>query len=113
MKYIIGTGELVIKEFDNHDVLVKNKYGGYTYYKDKIRIGDHVKTNSMYKFRLYEPLYHEEIFDAIVLDIDKSNVVTLELVETSCNFYRKFDYHMNKWKCGCVTKIGMGWLEKK
>lgn len=25
MKYIIGTGELVIKEFDNHDVLVKNK----------------------------------------------------------------------------------------
>lgn len=113
MKMVRDTGELVVKEFDNHDVLVKNKYGGYTYYKDKIRIGDHVKTNSMYKFRLYEPLFHEEIFDAIVLDIDENEVATLKLIKTSCNFNIKFDYHMNKWKRGCINKIGIGWLEKK
>lgn len=78
-----------------------------------IKVGNHIKTTKEYEQKMYEPLYHEMILDGIVLSIDKSNVVTYELIESSCDFNKRFNYHMNSWKKGTIKTIGMGWLEKK
>lgn len=78
-----------------------------------IKIGDHIKTTKEYEEKMYEPLYFEKILDGEVLNVNKDNVVTVKLIETSCNFNKKFDYHMNTWKVGSIHEIGLGWLEKK
>jgi hypothetical protein len=77
-----------------------------------IQIGSHVKTTEEYKNKMYEPLYHEKILDGEVLDINKDNVVTIKLIETSCDFSKRFNYHMNTWKVGNMIEIGLGWLEE-
>lgn len=76
-----------------------------------ISIGSHIKTTKEYRKKMYEPLYHEEILDGIVLNIDSSNVVTYKLIKSSCNFNEKFNYHMEKWKEGTIHHIGLTWLE--
>lgn len=78
-----------------------------------IKVGDHIKTNKEYKSKMYEPLYNELILDGIVLDIDEYDVVTYKLINSTCDFNKKFNYHMNKWKVGSINKIGLGWLELK
>ena len=77
-----------------------------------IKIGTHIKTTEEYEEKLYEPLYFEKILDGEVLHIDKDNVVTYKLLESSCNFNKKFNYHMNTWKVGSIKTIGLGWLEE-
>lgn len=39
-------------------------------------IGKHIQTTEEYKKKMYEALYHEEILDGVVIDIDENNVVT-------------------------------------
>lgn len=78
-----------------------------------IKVGEHIKTSSKYNEKMYEPLYHEKILDGIVLSIDENNVVTYELIESSCDFSKKFNYHMERWYKGTVHQIGLGWLELK
>ena len=78
-----------------------------------IKVGDHIKTNKEYKSKMYEPLYNELILDGIVLDIDEYDVVTYKLINSTCDFNKKFNYHMNKWEVGSINEIGLGWLELK
>lgn len=78
-----------------------------------IKIGDHVKTTKEYEEKMYEPLYFEKILDGEVLNINKDNVVTIKLIVTSCDFNKRFNFHMNTWKTGLTHTIGYGWLEKK
>lgn len=78
-----------------------------------IEIGSHIQTTEEYKKKMYEPLYHEEILDGIVLNIDNSNVVTYKLIKSTCNFNAKFNYHMESWKEGNIKTIGLGWLKLK
>lgn len=79
----------------------------------KIAVGSHIKTTKEYKEKMYEPLYFEEILDGIVINIDKDNVVTYELIDSTCNFKARFNHHMNSWRVGNVKHIGLGWLELK
>lgn len=76
-----------------------------------IKVGDHIKTTKEYAEKLYEPLYHEAILDGVVLSIDENDVVTYELIESTCNFNKRFNYHMNSWQKGTIRHIGLGWLE--
>lgn len=78
---------------------------------NNITIGNHVKTNQKFRNKMYEPLYAEEILEAIVLGIDKDEVVTCKLLKTSCNFNKRFNYHMEKWHEGEIHQIGLSWLE--
>lgn len=78
---------------------------------NNITIGSLVKTNNRYRDKMYEPLYHKEILEAIVLDINKDNVATLKLLKTSCDSNKRFNYHMEKWYEGTIHQIGLGWLE--
>lgn len=77
-----------------------------------IKIGSYIRTNKEYDTKMYEPLYHEKILKGKVLDIDKNNVVTYEIIQSSCDFSKKFNYHMNRWKVGNINTIGLGWLEE-
>jgi len=79
----------------------------------EIKVGDHIKTSEEFYKKMYEPLYHEKILDGKVLNIDKNNVVTYELIKSSCDFSKPFNYHMNTWKEGSVHEIGLGWIELK
>lgn len=72
-----------------------------------IEIGSYIKTNNEYDTKMYEPLYHEKILKGKVLDIDKNNVVTYEVIQSSCDFSEKFNQHMNKWKVGNINTIGL------
>ena len=81
--------------------------------KKIITIGSHIQTTEEYKKKMYNPLYSEEILDGIVLNIDNSNVVTYKLLKSSCNFNKKFNYHMESWKEGSIKEIGLGWLKLK
>lgn len=78
---------------------------------NNITTGSLVKTNNKYRDKMYEPLYHEEILEAVVLNIDKDSVVTCKLLKTSCNFNKRFNYHMEKWREGKIHQIGLSWLE--
>lgn len=80
---------------------------------NKITIGSHIQTTEEYKEKMYEPLYHEEILDGVVLSIDSSDVVTYRLLKSTCNFNKRFNYHMNNWKEGTIKTIGLGWLKLK
>ncbi|MGL6184843.1 MAG: hypothetical protein ACRC1T_05630 [Clostridium chrysemydis] len=77
-----------------------------------IKIGSYIKTNKEYEEKLYEPLYFEKILKGKVLEIDKDNVVTYELIESSCDFSKRFNFHMNRYKKGRTDKIGLCWLEE-
>lgn len=79
---------------------------------NNIKINDHVKTTKEFNTSLYEPLYNEKILDAIVLDINDYEVVTLKIIKSSCDFSQKFNFHMDKWKTGFIHNIGAYWLEK-
>ena len=79
----------------------------------EIKIGSHIRTRKEYESKMYEPLYHEKILDGIVLDIDKDNIVTYKIIESSCDFSQRFNYHMDKWKSGSIKNTGLGWLELK
>lgn len=77
-----------------------------------IGIGSYIKTTKEYDEKMYEPLYFEKILKGRVLEIDKDNVVTYELLETSCDFSQRFNYHMRRYKKGTINKIGLSWLEE-
>lgn len=77
-----------------------------------IKIGSYIKTNKKYNEKMYEPLYHEKILKGKVLSIDKDNVVKYELIESSCDFSKKFNHHMNSWREGNIKTIGLNWLEE-
>lgn len=77
-----------------------------------IKIGSYIKTNKEYEDKMYEPLYFEKILKGKVLGIDKDNVVTYEIIESSCDFSKRFNFHMDRWRKGIIDKIGLGWLEE-
>lgn len=77
-----------------------------------IKLGSYIKTNKEYENKMYEPLYSEKILKGKVLDIDKDDVVTYELIESSCDFSKTFNFHMESWRKGEIKKIGLGWLEE-
>ncbi|MGL4573092.1 MAG: hypothetical protein ACRCVJ_18775 [Clostridium sp.] len=77
-----------------------------------IGTGSYIKTTKEYDEKMYEPLYFEKILKGRVLEIDKDNVVTYEVLETSCDFSQRFNYHMRRYKKGNIDKIGLGWLEE-
>ena len=79
--------------------------------ESNITMGSLVKTNNKYRDKMYEPLYHEEILEAVVLNIGKDNIATLKLLKTSCDFSKRFNYHMEKWYEGRIHQIGLSWLE--
>lgn len=54
----------------------------------------------------------KKILKGKVLSINKDNVVTYEIIQSSCDFSKKFNFHMNRWKTGNIEKIGLGWLEE-
>ncbi len=77
-----------------------------------IKIGSYIKTNKEYEDKMYEPLYFEKILKGKVLGVDKDNVVTYEIIESSCDFSKRFNFHMDRWRKGIIDKIGLGWLEE-
>ncbi|MCD3329322.1 hypothetical protein [Clostridium botulinum] len=78
-----------------------------------ITIGSHIRTNKEYEKKMYEPLYREKILEGLVLAIDKNGVVTYKLLKSSCDFSKRFTYHMNTWKAESIHRIGLTWLEEK
>ena len=78
-----------------------------------ITTGSHIQTTEEYREKMYEPLYHEEVLDGVVLNIDDSNVITYKLLKSTCDFNAKFNYHMKSWEEGNIKTIVLGWIKLK
>lgn len=116
---ILAQQELRQRGYEFNVISHKSKYGLLPLHdieildKKEIKVGSHIRTNKEYENKIYESLYHEKILDAVVLDIDENDIVTYKLMESSCDFTKRFNYHMNSWKVGTIKTIGLGWLELK
>lgn len=78
-----------------------------------IKVGDHIKTNKEFNEKMYEPLYCEKILDGEVLSIDKDGLITYKLLESTCDFKGRFNYHMFKWQKESIHNISSRWVELK
>lgn len=105
----------VVKNKFNDDVSIHELFA-HEIDSDKlnnnIKVGDIIKTTEEYKNTLYEPLYHEEILKGVVTEIDDT-IATVRIIESTCDFSKRFNFHMKKWEEGIAHQISVYWLEKE